>query len=95
VADALRVPGLLTDKLANQHLLSVLLRRKAEMFEVPVQFFPISPQQVRRTSPIEGIEAIAAVLRGRVRRFGGDVPSPTPEGVAAVRAESSGHVHTR
>ncbi|MGH9372925.1 MAG: 2-phospho-L-lactate transferase CofD family protein, partial [Vicinamibacterales bacterium] len=35
-ADVLRLPGLLTDKLANQRLLSVLLRRKAEMFEVPV-----------------------------------------------------------
>ena len=33
--DVLRLPALLTDKLANQHLLSVLLRRKAEMFEVP------------------------------------------------------------
>ncbi|MEO6213651.1 MAG: 2-phospho-L-lactate transferase CofD family protein, partial [Vicinamibacterales bacterium] len=37
-ADVLRVPCALTDKLMNQHLLSGLLRRKAEMFEVPVQF---------------------------------------------------------
>jgi 2-phospho-L-lactate transferase/gluconeogenesis factor (CofD/UPF0052 family) len=69
VADALCVPGLLTDKLRNQHLLSILLRRKAEMFEVPVRFFGISPEQVRRTSPIEGVQALATVLRGRIRRF--------------------------
>ena len=69
VRDAMRLPCLLTDKLANQHLLSVLLRREAEMFEVPVQFFAISPQQVKRTSPWDGLTAIATVLRGRFRRF--------------------------
>ena len=69
VGDALRVPVPLTDKLANQHLLSLLLRRKAEMFEVPVQFFAISPDQVRRTSPWDGLRAIGAVLEGRVRRM--------------------------
>jgi len=68
-ADVLRLPGLLTDKLVNQHLLSVLLRRKAEMFEVPVQFFSLSPAQVRRTSPLDGVRALAMVLSGRVRRF--------------------------
>ncbi|MGH9311390.1 MAG: 2-phospho-L-lactate transferase CofD family protein, partial [Vicinamibacterales bacterium] len=68
-ADVLRLPGLLTDKLANQHLLSVLLRRRAEMFEVPVQFFSLSPAQVKRTSPLDGVRALATVLAGRVRRF--------------------------
>ena len=69
VGDALRVPVPLTDKLANQHLLSLLLRRKAEMFEVPVQFFAISPDQVRRTSAWDGLRAIGAVLEGRVQRM--------------------------
>jgi hypothetical protein len=69
-ADVLRLPGLLTDKLANQHLLSVLLRRRAEMFEVPVQFFSLSPAQVKRTSPLDGLRALGTVLAGRVRRFG-------------------------
>ncbi len=80
-ADALRLPGLLTDKLVNQHLLSMLLRRKAEMFEVPVQFFSLSPDQVRRTSPLDGVRALAAVLGGRVRRFG---RGAVPAGGAAV-----------
>ena len=71
VGDALRVPVPLTDKMANQHLLSLLLRRKAEMFEVPVQFFAISPDQVRRTSAWDGLRAIGAVLEGRVQRMDG------------------------
>jgi hypothetical protein len=81
--DALRLPGLLTDKLANQHLLSVLLRRKAEMFEVPVQFFSLSPAQVRRTSPLDGLRAWATVLAGRVRHFEPESqPAPPPGNVS-------------
>jgi 2-phospho-L-lactate transferase/gluconeogenesis factor (CofD/UPF0052 family) len=70
--DVCRVPCRLTDKLANQHLLSLLLRRRAEMFEVPVQFFPLSPAQVRRTSPLDGLRAVATVVRGRLRRLAPD-----------------------
>jgi hypothetical protein len=88
VDDVLRVPGLLTDKQTNQHLLSVLLRRKAEMFEVPVQFFAISPQQVRRTSPFDGLQALAVVLRGRMRRFAPQ-PRPGSPGATAIGGESS------
>jgi len=94
-ADALRVPGLLIDKLANQRLLSVLLRRKAEMFEVPVQFFPISPEQVRRTSPLEGLRAIAAALGGRVRHFADGEPTHEAEQEAELRSESSPRVQVR
>ena len=94
-ADALRVPGLLTDKLANQRLLSVLLRRKAEMFEVPVQFFPISPEQVRRTSPLEGLRAIAAALGGRVRHFADSETTPGAGAEAELRSDSSPRVQVR
>ena len=73
-ADALHVPGTLTDKLANQHLLTLLLRRKAEMFEVPVQFYGISPDQVRRTSPMDGMRALLTVIEGRWR----SVTAPEP-----------------
>ncbi len=65
-ADVLRVPSALNDKLVNQHLLSVLLRRKAEMFEVPVQFFSMAPDRVKRTTPLEGLRAAATVLKARV-----------------------------
>jgi hypothetical protein len=89
-SDVMRLPCVVTDKLANQHLLSLLLRRRAEMFEVPVQFFSISPAQVKRTSPLDGLRAVLAVLRGRVRRF---VPAASlgaaPD--ADFQTESSGH----
>jgi 2-phospho-L-lactate transferase/gluconeogenesis factor (CofD/UPF0052 family) len=77
VRDALNVPVPLTDKLANQHLLSLLLRRRAEMFEIPVQFYAISPDQVRRTSPWDGLRAIGAVLEGRVQRMEGEAGRQT------------------
>lgn len=67
VEDAVRIPVPLTHKLANQHLLSGLLRRKAEMFEVPVQFFAISPAQVRRTTPLDGARAIVTAVQARLR----------------------------
>jgi 2-phospho-L-lactate transferase/gluconeogenesis factor (CofD/UPF0052 family) len=66
-ADALAVPVPLTHKQVNQHLLPILLGRKAEMFEVPVQFFSISPDRVRRTTAADGLQAIATVLRARLR----------------------------
>jgi hypothetical protein len=56
----------LTDKQANHLLLSELLRRKAEILEIPVQFFPISPERVKRTSPIEGLEALATIIWRRL-----------------------------
>jgi 2-phospho-L-lactate transferase/gluconeogenesis factor (CofD/UPF0052 family) len=78
-ADALRLPVCLTDKLVNQHLLSMLLRRKAEMLEVPVQFFALSPRQVKRTSALDGVRALATVLAGRLQPPA-DVRVPAPVG---------------
>jgi hypothetical protein len=78
VADATGLPVPLTHKLANQHLLSGLLQRKAEMFEVPVQFFSISPEQVRRTTPLDGIRAVLTAVRARVR------PAARPHAAAAA-----------
>ena len=56
--DALSIRVPLTHKRANQHLLARLLRRKAEVLEIPVQFFPISPERVKRTSVFEGLGAL-------------------------------------
>jgi 2-phospho-L-lactate transferase/gluconeogenesis factor (CofD/UPF0052 family) len=56
----------LTHKRANHLLLSELLRRKAEILEIPVQFFPISPERVKRTSPLEGLHALATILWRRM-----------------------------
>jgi hypothetical protein len=65
VADALRVPVGLTHKQANQYLLSSLLRRKAEMFEVPVHFYSLSPAQVRRTTFADGVSAVGRIVSRR------------------------------
>jgi len=76
-SDVLALQCPLTDKLANQHLLSALLRRRAEMLEIPVQFFSISPQRVRRTSIVDGLQAIgvAAARRFKATQTG---PEGTP-----------------
>jgi len=68
VADACAIRSTLTHKRANQHLLTRLLRRKAEMFEVPVHFFAVSPAQVKRTTAFDGLQSIGTILRGRIRR---------------------------
>lgn len=65
--DALAIGVPLTHKFANQHLLAQLLRRKAEILEIPVQFFPISPERVKRTSIVEGLQSLGALVGGRFR----------------------------
>jgi hypothetical protein len=67
-SDALAAPCALTHKLANQYLLSALLRRRAEILEIPVQFTAISPDQVRRTSVLDGFHSIGIAIRERFRR---------------------------
>jgi len=76
--DAVGIDVPLTHKRANQHLLARLLRRKAEVLEIPVQFLPISPERVKRTSVVEGLQALGALVRGRLQ-----APRPLrPEGAA-------------
>jgi 2-phospho-L-lactate transferase/gluconeogenesis factor (CofD/UPF0052 family) len=81
---ALRVP--LSHKLANQHLLSALLGRRAEMLEVPVQFFAISPEQVRRTSVMDGVSAICVAVGERLSRRRRSVSARAPSAPAAEPA---------
>ena len=74
--------------MANQHLLSALLRRKAEMFEVPVQFFSISPEQVQPDHALDGMRAIMTAVSARLRTPATPAPAPAPVG-AARRDEAS------
>ncbi|MEP7326465.1 MAG: 2-phospho-L-lactate transferase CofD family protein [Gemmatimonadota bacterium] len=53
----------------NQAVLSTLLRRRAELFETPVYYFPISPEKIRRTSVGDGFRSLMTILRGRLRRL--------------------------
>jgi hypothetical protein len=56
----------LTGKRANHLLLSTLLRRQAEILEIPVRFFPISPERVKRTTPLDGLQALGTIVWRRV-----------------------------
>jgi 2-phospho-L-lactate transferase/gluconeogenesis factor (CofD/UPF0052 family) len=54
-------------KLANHQILTALLRHRAEVLEIPVRFFPISPERVKRTSVLEGLRAMLEILVLRLR----------------------------
>jgi 2-phospho-L-lactate transferase/gluconeogenesis factor (CofD/UPF0052 family) len=71
--DALAAGIELTHKRANQFLLSRLLRRRAEILELPVQFFPISPEKVKRTSPFDGMQSLATIV---AQRFAASASAP-------------------
>ena len=74
--DALEVAVPFTHRQVNQHLLTGLLRRKAELIELPVRFFSLSPERVRRTTVGEGLRALGFILRRRLgagRRTGRSV----------------------
>jgi hypothetical protein len=88
VADAISIPVPLTHKRANQHLLARLLRRKAEILEIPVQFFPISPERVKRTSVVEGLQSLATLVSGRFRRS--SLPEVVPAPHTATRPADEG-----
>jgi 2-phospho-L-lactate transferase/gluconeogenesis factor (CofD/UPF0052 family) len=64
-ADALDAGIDLTGKGANHELLAGLLRRKAEVLELPVRFVPLSPERVKRTSALDGLRALATLVRHR------------------------------
>ncbi|MGH9900851.1 MAG: 2-phospho-L-lactate transferase CofD family protein, partial [Pyrinomonadaceae bacterium] len=57
----------LSDKCVNQHVLSMLLSERAEIFETPVQFFSISPDKVRRTTALDGLRSLMTALRWRLK----------------------------
>ena len=66
--DAFSIPVPLTHKRANQYLLARLLHRKAEILEIPVRFFPISPNRVKRTNIGDGLKALLTLVGGRWAR---------------------------
>ena len=69
----------------NHVLLAALLRRKAEILEVPVRFFPLSPDRVTRTTALDGLRDLAILIAHRVSAsrapaptaaYGADAPAP-------------------
>jgi len=69
----------LSDPLLNQRLLSRLLRDRAEILETPVRFYAMSPAQVRRTTVMDGIRALAKIVWWRFT-----APAYAKEPVATV-----------
>ena len=65
-SDALAAGIDLTHKRANQHLLARLLRRRADVLELPVQFVPLSPEKVKRTSALDGLQSLFTILALRL-----------------------------
>jgi 2-phospho-L-lactate transferase/gluconeogenesis factor (CofD/UPF0052 family) len=65
-ADAMAVGVPFSSRHINQHLLGHLLRRKADILEVPVQFLPLAPDRVKRTTVWDGLKALGVLVRGRL-----------------------------
>ena len=84
----------ITHKCLNQHILSVLLRERAEVFEAPVQFFPISPEKVKRTTVLEGLQSILTVLWWRIKSLE-PARSPKIAGETAAHALGSSSLRTK
>jgi 2-phospho-L-lactate transferase/gluconeogenesis factor (CofD/UPF0052 family) len=61
-AELAGLPVPFNHKLLNAYLLPRLLRRRADLLEVPVQFIPLSPERVRRTGVMEGLRSVATVV---------------------------------
>ena len=66
----------LAHKNANHLLLSRLLRRKAEILEIPVRFVPLAPDRVKRTSAFEGLRALTTLVTHRFLGRGRPAPAP-------------------
>jgi 2-phospho-L-lactate transferase/gluconeogenesis factor (CofD/UPF0052 family) len=68
-ADYLRDASLpLDDKRLNYNLLSRILREQGEIFETPVRFFSLSPDQANRTTAADGMRCLLEILKWRFRR---------------------------
>jgi len=56
-----------TSERTNQRLLSTMLRQEADILETPVQFLPLSPARVRRTTAASGLRSLVSILWWRVK----------------------------
>ncbi len=62
-----RVGFALGDKALNHRLLGAVLGSGGELFETPVHFLSMSPQQTKRTTVGDGLRALGALALGRLR----------------------------
>ena len=54
------------DRKSESHPACVPAARKAEILELPVRFFPLSPDRVKRTSALDGLQALWILLAERL-----------------------------
>jgi hypothetical protein len=73
----------------NQLLLAAVLRHGGELFETPVRFFSMSPEQVKRTSVLDGLRALASILWWRLRPPGAGAAQGVRERAGAPAPGSS------
>nr|ADC36116.1 hypothetical protein [uncultured bacterium 126] len=66
VSDAIAIDVPFTDPRVNQHLLGQLLARKADVIEIPVRFCAVSPEVVKGTTVLDGLAALATLVRQRL-----------------------------
>ena len=66
----------LTRRDVNHVLLAALLRRKAEILEVPVRFFPLSPDRVTRTTALDGLRDLGILIAHRLSAAPASSPAP-------------------
>jgi hypothetical protein len=78
-----------TQKGVNQHILSLLLRNRAEIIETPVRFFPISPEKVKRTTVFDGLQSVLTVLWWRIKSLKGTPAQRTATETGRQAVESS------
>lgn len=73
----------------NQKVLSLLLRDHSELLEVPVQFFPLAPEKVRRTSVGQGWQSLRTILWWRFKSLAKpQAPTPQPGTTSRIAASS-------
>ena len=53
----------------NQYLLGDLLKSQGRVFEVPVDFLPMSPEKVKRTGLTEGLRAFWVIMTQRIKHW--------------------------
>jgi len=58
----------LDDKALNHRLIGLVLGSGGELFETPVHFLSMSPEQAKRTTVGEGLRALGALISGRLSR---------------------------
>jgi 2-phospho-L-lactate transferase/gluconeogenesis factor (CofD/UPF0052 family) len=68
VNDTVDVPVPFSNPFANQYLLARLLKRQADVLEVPVQFLPLSSKRVHRTGVSEGLWNLSVIISQRFAR---------------------------